>query len=137
MAFTGPIEDRIAIRELLDTYADAVNRIDADDWAATWADDSVWSLPDYPEIGEIKGRAAIKSAWIEAMKHYPGIVFVSSAGAIAVEGERATVRSYTSEVYDQEGVTKRDRGCYEDELVKQGGQWLFARRTFRNVHRQG
>lgn len=136
MAFTGPIEDRLAIRELLDSYADAVNRIDADDWAATWAEDSVWSLPDYPEIGEIKGRAAIRAAWVEAMKHYPGIVFVSTPGAIVVDGDRATVRSYTSEVYDAEGVTKRDRGRYEDEVVKVDGEWLFARRSFRNVHRQ-
>lgn len=136
MAFTGPIEDRLAIRELLDSYADAVNRIDADDWAATWAEDSVWSLPDYPEIGEIKGRAAIRAAWVEAMKTYPGIVFVANPGAIEVTGDRATVRSYTSEVYDVDGVTKRDRGRYEDELVKVDGQWLFARRSFRNIHRQ-
>jgi uncharacterized protein (TIGR02246 family) len=137
MAFTGPIEDRLAIRELLDSYADAVNRVDPEDWAATWAEDSIWSLPDYPEIGEIKGRAAIKAAWIEAMTHYPGVIFVASAGAITVDGDRATAVSYTSEVYDQDGATKRDRGRYLDELVKQDGQWLFARRTFRNLHRQG
>ena len=46
------------------------------------------------------------------------------------------MRSYTSEVYDQNGVTMRDMGEYEDECVKIDGQWLFASRSFRNVHRQ-
>ncbi len=137
MAFIGPIEDRLAIRELMDTYSDAVNRIDAEDWAATWAEDAVWSLPDYPEIGEIQGRAAIKTAWVEAMKGYPGIVFVTTPGAITIDGSRATGRSYTSEVYDHDGNTKRDRGRYEDAFVKIDGQWLVSRRSFRNTHRQG
>ena len=39
MAFTGPLEDRIAIRELLETYADAVCRVDAEAWGSTWAED--------------------------------------------------------------------------------------------------
>jgi len=136
MAFKGPIEDRLAIRELVDSYADAVCRVDAEDWGATWAEDAVWALPDYPELGEIKGKAAIVAMWKGAMTQYPGIVFTASVGAIEVTGDTAVVRSYTSEVYDQAGVTKRDRGRYEDVCVKQDGQWLFQSRTFKNVHRQ-
>lgn len=135
MSYSGPIEDRLAIRELLETYADAVCRVDSEAWGACWAEDAVWSMPDYPEFGETHGKAAIVAMWVEAMKHYPGIIFVATPGAIIVEGDRATARSYTSEVYDQGGVTKRDRGVYNDELVKQDGRWLFSRRVFKNIHR--
>jgi len=135
MPFTGPVEDRLAIRELIETYADAVCRHDAEDWGATWAEDGVWSLPDYPEMGEVHGREAIVQTWKAAMEHYPGIVFVATPGSIVVEGDRATVRSYTSETYDQGGVTKRDRGRYDDICVKRHGQWLFLSRTFKNIHR--
>lgn len=137
MAFTGPMEDRLAIRELLEAYADAVTRCDADAWGACWADDAEWSLPDYPELGTTRGRAAIVAMWVAAMKHYPGIMFEAWPGEILVEGDRATMRSYTSEVYDQDGATKRDRGRYDDVCVKIGGRWLFQSRTFRNIHRQG
>jgi ketosteroid isomerase-like protein len=137
MPFTGPVEDRLAIRELLEAYADAVTRCDAGDWGATWAEDAHWSLPDYPEIGTTNGRAAIVAMWIEAMKAYPGIMFEAWPGSIDVDGDRAVVRSYTSEVYDQDGQTKRDRGRYEDVCVKLDGKWLFASRSFRNIHRQG
>ena len=136
MPFTGPAEDRLAIRELLETYADAVTRRDAAAWGATWAADAEWSLPDYPEIGTTKGREAIVAMWIEAMKAYPGIMFEAWPGSIEVSGERAIMRSYTSEVYDQDGVTKRDRGVYEDVCVRIDGQWRFASRSFRNIHRQ-
>ncbi|MFM6853781.1 MAG: nuclear transport factor 2 family protein [Sphingopyxis sp.] len=137
MPFTGPAEDRLAIRDLLDIYADAVTRCDAQAWGATWAEDAQWSLPDYPEIGTTHGRTAIVAMWVEAMKSYPGIMFEAWPGSIVIDGERAIVRSYTSEVYEMDGATKRDRGVYEDVCVKQNGQWLFASRSFRNIHRQG
>lgn len=136
MPYSGPFEDRLAIRELLEDYADAVTRRDAEAWGATWAEDAEWSLPDYPEIGTTSGRAAIVAMWIEAMKAYPGIMFEAWPGSIEVEGDRAVMRSYTAEVYDQNGTTFRDRGVYEDTCVKVGGKWLFKTRSFRNVHRQ-
>lgn len=136
MPYTGPFEDRLAIRELLETYADAVTRRDADAWGETWAQDAEWSLPDYPEIGTTKGREAIVAMWIEAMKAYPGIMFEAWPGSIEIDGESAVMRSYTSEVYDQDGVTMRDRGVYEDTCVKTAGRWHFKSRSFRNIHRQ-
>jgi hypothetical protein len=36
---------------------------------------------------------------------------------------------------DAAGVAKRDRGRYEDVVVKRGGKWLFQKRVFRNIHR--
>lgn len=136
MPFTGPAEDRLAIRELLDAYSDAVCEVDAVAWGALWAEDAEWSLPDYPEIGTTKGRTAIVGMWIEAMKGYPGVIFVTTPGSIEVDGDRAIVRCYTSEVFDQDGSTKRDRGRYEDVCIKVDGKWLFKSRSFRNIHKQ-
>ncbi len=138
MPFVGPPEDRLAIRELLDAYADAVCVVDADAWGATWAEDSVWELPDYPEIGSISGRSNIVAAWRAAMTQYPGIIFVSSPGSIVVNGDEAVVRSYTSEVFDDRstGRTTRDRGRYDDIVTRQNGVWLFKKRRFRKLHRQ-
>jgi ketosteroid isomerase-like protein len=135
MPFTGPAEDRLAIRELLDIYADAVTRCDVTDWAACWTDDGEWAMPDYPEMGTTKGKAAIVAMWVEAMKGYPGIMFEAWPGSIQVDGTTAVVKSYTSEVYDQNGVVKRDRGLYDDVCVKTNGTWLFKSRTFRSIHR--
>jgi ketosteroid isomerase-like protein len=136
MPFTGPADDRLALRELIETYADAVTRGDAAAWGATWASDAQWSLPDYPDIGTTSGRDAIVAMWTEAMKHYPGIMFEAWPGSIEVKGDTATMRSYTAEVYDGADGVHRDRGQYDDECVKIDGRWSFHRRTFRNIHRQ-
>jgi ketosteroid isomerase-like protein len=135
MAFTGPLEDRVAIRELIDAYSDAVNRVDAAAWGDCWAEDSMWEMPDYPEWGRKEGRGNIVALWVEAMKTVPGLIMVANPGSIEVTGDTARVTTYTSEVYDRDGVTKRDRGRYEDVCVKRGGRWLFESRSFRNIHR--
>jgi len=138
MAFVGTVEDRLAIRELLEAYADAVCVVDADAWGATWAEDSVWELPDYPQIGQISGRSNIIAAWMAALAQYPGIIFIATPGSIVIEGERAAVRSYTSEVFDDQanGKTTRDRGRYDDIVIRQNGRWLFKKRRFKKLHRE-
>jgi len=128
----------MAIRDLLDAYADAVCVVDAQAWGATWAEDGVWELPDYPDIGKITGRENIVAMWVAAMAHYPGIIFVSTPGSIVIDGDQAVVRSYTSEVFDDKatGKTTRDRGRYDDLVVRQHGQWLFKSRRFKKLHRE-
>jgi uncharacterized protein (TIGR02246 family) len=136
MSYEGPLEDRVAIRELLEAYADAVSRCDAKDWGDLWAEDSVWSLPDYPQYPDTIGKTAIVDMWVTAMADYPGIMFQAWPGSIKVDGDRAVVRSWTSEVYDKDGKVHRDRGRYEDICVKVDGRWLFQTRSFQNIHRQ-
>ena len=45
MPFSGPLDDRQLISELIADYRDAVNQRDDVAWGATWAEDAVWSLP--------------------------------------------------------------------------------------------
>ena len=71
MAFTGPLEDRIAIRELLETYADAVCHVDAEGWGATWAEDGTWEMPDYPQFGRVSGRQNIVAIRRDEARSWP------------------------------------------------------------------
>ena len=56
---TGPTDDRLAIRELIEHYCNAVNQRDAALWGANWAEDSEWNLPVVPGMESVKGKAAI------------------------------------------------------------------------------
>lgn len=132
MSFEGSVEDRLAIRELVASYGDAVTRNDAADWGALWADDAVWSLPEIPGMERIAGRETIVATWIEAMKGFPFQVNIQTPGALRVEGDRATGHCYTSElVKNTEGQRQRWTGLYTDEYVRRDGRWLFASRSFR------
>lgn len=128
MAFDGPLEDRIAIRETIESYADAVFQRDEASWAATWAEDSLWNLAGM----EVRGKTNIVALWRQAMTGFPFAAFFAAPGTIRVSGDRASARVYASEVLGlPDGKTRRVIGQYDDTLVKENGRWLFQRRTYR------
>jgi uncharacterized protein (TIGR02246 family) len=135
MSFEGPAEDRLAIRELVAAYGDAVTRNSAGDWGALWAEDGVWAMPDFPGWELMRGKDLIVSTWVEAMKNYPMNVNIQTLAAVTVTGDTATGRAYTSElVTDASGATYRVTGRYDDEYVRTDGRWLFRSRVFKVLH---
>ena len=143
MAFTGPWQDRLAIRELIDAYSDAVMVRDADAWGETWAKDAYWSLPEFPGHEQFIGREAIVAGWVMSMTMYASMtdfslpmIYQALPGAIEVAGDRATSRVHTSEIYRDPatGIEHRIRGRYDDELRRIDGRWLFTRRDYRVIH---
>jgi ketosteroid isomerase-like protein len=142
MSFTGPLADRIEIRELMETYAHGVMNRDAAIWGSVWAEDAYWALPEYPDLGGFDGKAAIVAGWVESMKHYHldngmrAMIYVMTPGAIDIAGDAATAVAYTSEIYDDPATGKRihARGRYDDELIRTDGRWLFSRREYRIIH---
>lgn len=136
MAFIGSVEDKLEIRELLDAYSDAVCQNNSEDWGNCWAEDAIWSMPDYDQFPDQRGRENIVNMWVAAMATFPGVIFVSSPGHMVIKGDKAEMRSYTSEVYDMEGKVYRDRGFYEDECIREKGRWVFSKRIFKKIHQQ-
>lgn len=142
VAFTGPIEDRLLIRETMETYAHGVMTRNAEIWGSTWAEDAYWALPEYPDLGGFTGKQAIVAGWVESMKHYglegstKPMIYVAHPGEIHVDGDHAAGISYTSEIYQDPATKKilRVRGRYVDELAKIDGKWLFTRREYTTMH---
>ena len=131
--FDGPHEDRLAIRERIEAYSDAVFRKDAEAWIANWRDDGIWRLPGI----DVAGKAQIKAAWVGAMSGFAVAGFFATPGAIEVRGDRAKVRVYTQEILvDHAGNVRRIVGAYDDDLVKTDGAWLFASRAYTVLHDQ-
>jgi len=127
-------EEQQAIRALLERYCDGVNQRDAEIWGSTWSEDAVWELPHLDMEG-LTGRDTIVAAWLEAMKMFPLVNMMAMPGMIRVEGDRATMRSYTDEVaVTQDGTELRPRGQSDDECVKVAGEWKFSRRVFTVLH---
>ncbi|KHK89894.1 nuclear transport factor 2 family protein [Novosphingobium malaysiense] len=141
MAFTGPVDDRLAIRELMDTHAHGVMTKDPELWGSIWAEDAYWELPEYPDLGGFDGKETIVGAWTESMKRYglenmsKPMIYFMQPGAIEIEGNRAKTVAYTIEIYDDPDTGKRTRttGRYDDELEKRDGNWLFTRRAYRSI----
>ncbi|MFZ4688234.1 MAG: nuclear transport factor 2 family protein [Polymorphobacter sp.] len=124
---TSLFEDRLAISELVAAYGDAVSRRDAAAWGATWAADATWNLMGH----EVSGRDAIVALWLGAMAQFEAVSFIGAVGPISLAGDRATARCQTHEVLrTPDGNVRRVAGVYDDEFVRESGQWRFARRCF-------
>ena len=125
--FSGPPEDQIAIRALIDSYSDAVFRRDAQAWGATWAEDAVWDLAGT----EVRGRDAIVGLWTQAMSGFPFVAFFAQIGQLAITGDHATGRVYTHEYLElADGSVSRPIGQYLDVYTRTGDGWRFAERHF-------
>ncbi|MEM8903152.1 MAG: nuclear transport factor 2 family protein [Actinomycetota bacterium] len=124
-------EDRLAIRELAETYADAVCRRDADAWGATWAPEGVWDLGGR----QVEGRSELVPFWTKVMGGFPFVVqIIHSVLVDEVEGDTATARCWLGEqLTDGDGNARTTVGHYHDELVKLDGRWHYSRRTYQTV----
>ena len=58
------------IQTLLARYADAVCRFDAEQWAATWAEDAVWEMDPMSKTG----RDEISAAWQGMLTRLDGVI---------------------------------------------------------------
>jgi ketosteroid isomerase-like protein len=136
MSFEGPTDDRLAIRELVDSYGDAVCRHDAKAWGANWAEDAVWNL-NLPGLPKVEGRAAIVELWVKAMSAYEFVIMSAKPGEIIANGNRATGRFFTWEVTRlKTKEEQRINGRYDDEYTKINGRWFFKTRTYAMLHLQ-
>ena len=131
MPYSNPVEDELAIRDLVARYADAVNRNNAQDWGSTWAEDGFWSLMGM----ETQGRDNIVQFWLGAMAGFKFAVHMNASGTLAINGEQATGRWYLTEyTCDNDENTNTILGVYDDSYVKRDGDWLFARRVYQIMY---
>lgn len=134
MAFTGTIEDRIAIRELHDTYADAGFRGDKEQWLGCFADDCVWVTP----FGEMNGKEQLEATWNQIFASLSALGFFTVMGSLEIDGDRATDRAYIREIFfAQDGSMRKLVGRYDDQLVRVNGAWKFARRNYQVLIEEG
>jgi ketosteroid isomerase-like protein len=127
MTFTGPFEDRLAIRELYSRYGDASTRGNLVDWLACWTEDGQWNTHFFKRSGKDDLRVQWDASWV----NFDKVVFLGDVSAIDVKGDTAAARSIAQEsIRLKSGGLYRLSGRYEDLLVRKNGEWLFARRDY-------
>jgi hypothetical protein len=144
------LEDHVRIEQLLMRYAAALNTRDADTYVSLFTPDAELelrrSIGEPPFLGPFKGRDALRKQWfpdgagaVDASGRRPfgPMRHVTTNYEIDVRGDTATVRAFFIEVVSNgpnippgsKPPTIHAMGRYEDELVKQDGQWLFSKRV--------
>ena len=125
----GPIEDRLAIRELIETFAAGAMRIDAEIWGDTWAEEGSWKLPSMAEPAT--GKSNVIATFMQKMAYVNYMSMISFPADLVIEGDRAHGKAYCRElIYPKSGGQKLVVGCFHDQYVKRDGRWLFLARDY-------
>jgi len=109
------IQEQLEIRALRGSFAVAANRRNFDQFAAIFAGDGIWHIPDMH--AEFRGRAVVRGG----IEHMLGLweVFVQTTHDGVVEGDaiHATGRAYISEIGRfRAGGSQLNDAVYQDVL---------------------
>ncbi|MDG2005172.1 MAG: nuclear transport factor 2 family protein [Novosphingobium sp.] len=127
MAFTGTMEERLAIRELYDTYADGGSRCCRDTWLGCYAEDASWKTQYF----DLSGIEAIGETFDQIMDGVAHTKVFTQIGSIEIEGDSAKIRMRQDEcLFYEDGRTYELLGKYDDMLVRRDGRWLFKHRDY-------
>jgi len=123
------IEEKDAIREVMAEYCFRLDGARYDEMAALFTEDGTWDTA----FGAATGRAAIarqaRDIRVRAGDNRPRAVHLVTNIVIALAGERAEVRSNWTVVQNSpDGPKIGSGGAYADQMVKEGGRWLFRYR---------
>lgn len=131
------LEDEREIREVLVQYGEFLDARDYGSYAQLFASDGVWS----GGFGSFTGPAAIEAMLEENMgTHEPGFInrdnfHLNTTMVIHVDGDTATARSrylFMTRSPDNRPVVAL-AGRYEDELVRENGEWKIRTRRSHGV----
>jgi ketosteroid isomerase-like protein len=129
------VSDRLAIRELIELYSDAVTRRDWNTAGAVFAEDAVWTITA-PTNVELRGRAAITRGVAEMVENFEIFVQMTHSIVVELDRDRATARTIVNgfgRLRDHSGGTST-LGVYHDALIRAGDGWLFLSRRFEPIY---
>ena len=133
---SSELEDRIAIRELVEAYAHCADRREPDAQMALFTQDATFvvymnSRADEPSY-TLKGRDSLRPVF-ENLRSYDTTTHFLGQSTLEVDGDAATGESYCLahhlSVVDGHRTMMIASIRYIDECARHGGRWLFSKRT--------
>jgi ketosteroid isomerase-like protein len=126
----GQLLDRLAIRELIESYAAGAMSVDVDRWGEVWVEDSAWQLSSMDE--PVIGKDNILKCFKETIEYVGHLSLMAFPVDTVIEGETAHGKVYCQEtVYPKKGGKIEVVGWFTDEYVKQDGRWYFRSRIYK------
>jgi ketosteroid isomerase-like protein len=128
--------DRLAIRELVDAYAQCADRRDADGQKSLFTEDTHFVVYMDGQGSEptqmLDGREGLTPVF-DDLNRYQATMHFNGQSTITLGGDRATGESYciAHHLFTEDGDRKLMVAWlrYRDTFVKVDGTWLFAERN--------
>lgn len=123
--------DELAIRAVVNRYADASSCREPDGVARTLTPDGEWHSPG---MGTYEGRASVMSFFTTMLQDWNAFTQALLSGVVVLDPadpDRAKGRWFVEEVGQRtDGANLRVAGVYHDEYVRRAGSWFIGRRRY-------
>ena len=130
----GPVEDQLAIRELIERSSIGVMRKDTDIWGGTWAEEGSWKIDslDEPAVG----KSNVIAVFEKIISNINFATMSAFPAELVIEGDRARGKAYCQElIFPKAGGQRILVGCFHDQYVKRNGRWYFLSRVYETLWR--
>ncbi len=129
------IEDRLALRNLVDTFSVLADYKNTDEQQLLFTEDAeMISMENGKVVSDLKGRKQIGDACAQYLSLFSAVYHLNGQQTLTVNGDEASGISYcfvTLIGKDQTGRLMNNQSGvrYRDEYVKQNGRWLIKKRV--------
>jgi hypothetical protein len=127
------ITDRIAIKELVDTFSILADQKETDKQRFLFTEDATSeTFVDGKSVSKLTGRKQLGDAFGNFLKNFETVYHMNGQLSLTMNGDKASGISYCMvTLIGVEGGKKMKTAIgvyYNDEYVKQDGHWLIAKR---------
>lgn len=123
------VADRVEIAALPGEYTDALMSHDYDRFASLFTADGAWRIPYIKE--EFFGRDSIRTGVENLQGLWQYFVQTTHPGAIELDGDTASGRSYVSELGQmRSGKSQLNYALYHDRYQRTAEGWKFSERLY-------
>lgn len=134
MSDINDVADRLALRELIDSYCNVVNRRAWAEMPALYTEDAKWAVLGVEEVGEVnrwEGRDNVVAAVTNMVEQCTMLLHMTGACQVRVSGDTATATLALQEIAkfpDGNGIYLI--GIYYDKMRRTAEGWKFSSREF-------
>lgn len=127
------IEDRIALKNLVDTFSILADVKETQKQTLLFTDNAtVETYINGQQVANLKGRKEIGDAFANFLKMFETVYHINGQQSVTINGDKASGISYcmvTLIAVENGKKMKTSIGIYyNDEFAREGGHWLIAKR---------
>ena len=122
------VADRMALKELVDTFSNLADVKDVDAQMALFTDNAEVHSKNGDRVSVMKGKEQIGKAFADCLSLFDVVYHLNGQQTVEIKGNEATGISYCFVTLIGGGKKNQSGVRYRDTYVKVDGKWLIKKR---------
>ena len=126
---SSQIEDKLALKKLVDTFSNLADLKDVKSQMNLFTDDAQVISKTNNQTFDLKGKKEIEKAFADYLALFDIVYHLNGQQTVEIKGDHATWISYCFVTLIGKGKKNQSGVRYNDTYVKKNGKWLIQKRV--------